>query len=225
MSKKGIDVSYCQRGLNWASVKSSGYEFAMIRAGNDPDNRFDTEFDNHVAQAIKYDIPFGVYWFMLANTPEQARLEASWCLQKFEKYKNKIRLPIYYDMEVQSTLKSAAVSEIADAFRGVIAAAGYSTGLYCSTGWITKIKQDVIDKFDSVWIAEWGNKCTYKGSYDIWQNGRTPTFGGKAADEDIMVRDIIENRQYMRDLQPIREGIELIRKTSERLEKLLSEGK
>lgn len=225
MAKKGIDVSYCQRGLNWASVKSSGYEFALIRAGNDPDNRFDTEFDNHVKQAIKYDIPFGVYWYMLANTPKQARLEASWCLQKIEQCKDKIRLPIYYDMEVQSTLNSSAVSEIADAFRGVIAADGYWTGLYCSTGWITKIKQDVIDKFDSVWIAEWGNECTYKGSYDIWQNGRTPTFGGKAADEDIMIRDIIENRQYMRDLQPLREGVELIRKTSERLEKLLSEGK
>lgn len=225
MSKKGIDVSYCQRGLNWASVKSSGYEFALIRAGNDPDNRFDTEFDNHVNQAIKYNIPFGVYWFMLANTPKQARLEASWCLQKIEKYRQKIQLPIYYDMEVQSTLKLSTVSEIADAFRQVISAGGYRTGLYCSTGWITKIKQNVIDRFDSVWIAEWGSECTYKGSYDIWQNGRTPTFGGKAADEDIMVRDIIENRQYMRDLQPLREGLELIRKTSERLEKLLSEGK
>lgn len=225
MAKKGIDVSYCQRGLNWASVKSSGYEFALIRAGNDPDNRFDTEFDNHVKQAIMYGIPFGVYWFMLANTPEQARLEASWCLQKIEQYKDKIRLPIYYDMEVQSTLNSGATSEIADAFRGVIAAAGYRAGLYCSTGWITKIKQDVIDKFDSVWIAEWGSKCTYKGSYDIWQNGRTPTFGGKAADEDIMVRDAIENRQYMIDLQPLREGIELIRSTADRLEKMISEGK
>lgn len=223
MAKKGIDVSYCQRGLNWSSVKSSGYEFAMIRAGNDPDNRFDTEFGNHVAQAIKYDIPFGVYWFMLANTPEQARLEASWCLQKIEKYKNKIRLPVYYDMEVQSTLKLSTVSEIADAFRGVIAAGGYRTGLYCSTGWITQISQSVIDKFDSVWIAQWGSYCTYKGNYDIWQNGRTPTFGGKAVDEDIMINDIIDIDRDKQSLQLIREGLDLIRSTADRLEKMISE--
>lgn len=225
MSKKGIDVSYCQRGLNWASVKSSGYEFALIRAGNDPDNRFDTEFDNHVKQAIKYDIPFGVYWFMLANTPEQARLEASWCLQKIEQYKDKIRLPIYYDMEVQSTLNSSAVSEIADAFRQVIAAGGYRTGLYCSTGWITKIKQPVIDKFDSVWIAEWCNKCTYKGSYDIWQNGRLPTFGGKEVDEDIMINDIIEPsitdfKQVIAAVNDPVKGLEIIRAMAARLEDL-----
>ncbi len=225
MAKKGIDVSYCQRGLNWTSVKSSGYEFALIRAGNDPVNRFDTEFDNHVAQAIKYDIPFGVYWFMLANTPELARLEASWCLQKIEKYKNKIHLPVYYDMEVQSTLKSSGVSEIADAFRGVIAAAGYRTGLYCSTGWITKIKQTVIDKFDSVWVAEWGNKCTYKGNYDIWQNGRTPTFGGMAVDEDIMINDIIDIDRDKQGLQLIREGLDLIRSTADRLDKMISDRK
>lgn len=191
MAKKGIDVSYCQRGLNWSSVKSSGYEFAIIRAGNDREHRYDTEFDNHVKQAIKYGIPFGVYWFMLANTPEQARYEASWCLQKIQQYKNDIRLPIYYDMEIQSTLLSTTVSDIADAFREVISAAGYRTGLYCSTGWITKIKQSIIDRFDSVWIAEWGNKCTYKGKYDIWQNGRTPKFGGMETDEDIMIEDII----------------------------------
>lgn len=226
MSKKGIDVSYCQRGLNWSSVKSSGYEFAVIRAGNDPDNRFDTEFDNHVAQAIKYDIPFGVYWFMLANTPEQARLEASWCLQKIEKYRSKIRLPIYYDIEVQSTLKSSTVSDIADAFRGVIAAAGYRAGLYCSTGWITKIRQEVIYRFDSVWIAEWGkNKCTYKGNYDIWQNGRKPTFGGMAVDEDIMINDIIDIDRDKQSLQLIREGLDLIRSTTDRLEKMISERK
>ena len=66
MSKKGIDLSYCQKGLNWSAVKSSGYEFAVIRAGNDLKLRFDTEFEYHVENAKKYKIPFGFYWYGLA---------------------------------------------------------------------------------------------------------------------------------------------------------------
>lgn len=193
MSKKGIDVSYCQKGLNWSAVKSSGYEFAVIRAGNDLKTRFDTEFEYHVENAKKYKIPFGIYWFGLALTGEQAKTEAAWCLQKIEKYKSDLQLPVYYDLETPDALTNGKASEIADGFRSVISTAGYRTGLYCSRGWITKVSKDVVDKFDSIWIADWGDCCKYTGAYDIWQNGRTPKFGGMAVDEDIMVNDIISS--------------------------------
>lgn len=225
MSIRGLDVSYCQEGIKWDAVKDYAYQFIIIRAGNDMKNRYDTLFEDNIKECIKRGFDIGIYWHALACTPDQAATEARWCIEKINAWRDHITLPVYYDLEVANVLYQPNVSEIVDAFRSVIKENGFRTGLYCSTGWITMIKQDVIDKFESVWIAEWGNKCTYKGSYDIWQNGRTPTFGGTAADEDIMVRDIIENRQYMRDLQPLREGVELIRKTSERLEKLLSEGK
>lgn len=202
MSKKGIDVSYCQKGLNWSAVKSSGYEFAVIRAGNDLKTRFDTEFEYHVENAKKYKIPFGVYWYGLALDGEQAKTEAAWCLQKIEKYKSDLQLPVYYDLETPDALTKGKASEIAEGFRSVIDAAGYRTGLYCSRGWITKVSKDVVDKFDSIWIADWGDCCRYTGAYDIWQNGRTPKFGGMAVDEDIMVRDIIttDNNTIAREI-------------------------
>lgn len=202
MSKKGIDVSYCQKGLNWGTVTLLGYEFAVIRAGNDFKTRFDTEFDNHVESAKKYNIPFGVYWYGLALDGEQAKTEAAWCLQKIEKYKSDLRLPVYYDLETLDALTNGKTSEIAEGFRSVIAAAGYRTGLYCSRGWISKVSKDVVDKFDSIWIADWGECCKYTGNYDIWQNGRAPKIGGIATDEDIMVRDIIatDNNTIAREI-------------------------
>lgn len=188
---KGLDISYCQKGMSWDQVVNDGYKFVIIRAGNDMKYRIDTELKNHMEAAIAHNIPIGVYWFGLAYTPEQAATESAWCIDAIKPYKDKIRLPVYYDMEVADVLKSSAASAIADAFRGGIAAAGYRTGLYCSTGWIPKINQSVVNKFDSVWIAEWGDKCNYKGKFDIWQNGQTPRVGSVVADLDIMYNDII----------------------------------
>jgi GH25 family lysozyme M1 (1,4-beta-N-acetylmuramidase) len=114
-------------------------------------------------------------------------------------------------------LKSSAASAIADTFRAGIAAAGYRTGLYCSTGWIPFINQTVVDKFDSVWIAEWGSKCDYKGKYDIWQNGETPRVGPVVADLDIMYNDIIAPdgndvaREILKHLESIDTSTDTIR--------------
>lgn len=193
MSIKGLDISYCQKGMSWDQVVKDGYKFVIIRTGNDMKTRIDTAFKNHMEAAIAHNIPIGVYWFGLAYTPEQAATEAAWCVEAIRPYKDKIRLPVYYDMEIADVLKSSAASAIADSFRSGIAAAGYRTGLYCSTGWIPFINQSVVDKFDSVWIAEWDNpnKCSYKGKYDIWQNGETPRVGPVVADLDIMYNNII----------------------------------
>ena len=188
---KGLDISYCQKGMSWDQVVNDGYKFVIIRAGNDMNTRIDTQLKNHMEAAISHNIPIGVYWFALANTPEQAATEAAWCIEAIAPYKNKIRLPVYYDMEVTDVLKGSHASAIADTFRQKIQAAGYRTGLYCSTGWISYINQAVVNMFDSVWIAEWSAKCNYKGKYDIWQNGQTPRIGPVVADLDIMYNYII----------------------------------
>lgn len=192
MSKYGIDISYCQKGIDWNEIEKK-CDFVIIRAGNDMQNRFDTCFLSHITEAHKRKIPIGIYWYGLAYNAEQAKQEAEWLIDYINKnnIRSYIELPIYYDEEIQEVLQRCDVSGIVDAFRQTIANAGFKTGLYCSTGWITCIKNDIVNKFNSVWIAEWSNHCSYTGKYDIWQTGKTPKFGTVVADEDIMLNNIL----------------------------------
>ena len=211
---RGLDVSYCQRGIKWDTVKDNAYQFIIIRAGNDMKNRYDTLFDDNIKECIKRGFDIGIYWYALACTPDQAATEARWCIEKINPWRENITLPVYYDLEVADVLNQPNVSEIVDAFRSVIKENGFRTGLYNSRGWIQKINQATINKFDSIWIADWGASCKYTGKYDIWQNGKTPSFGPVVADEDIMVNDIIQrpkNVQILKDLDTIEDCIKHLR--------------
>lgn len=227
MSLYGLDISYCQKGISWSEVKNKGVKFVLIRAGNDLHNRYDTQFDDHIKHALELNIPVGIYWYALARTPEQARQEALWCIEKISDYKSKLSLPVYYDVEEVDILNASNCSAIVDAFRSTMQSKGYRTGLYCSTGWIVKINQAVVNMHDSVWIAEWGDRCNYKGRYDIWQTGKTPRFGSVVADEDIMINDIIKRQsldlskndiaEIKKELEQIKAQISLIGQSVQRI--------
>ena len=50
--KKGIDVSYHQGDIDWASVKASGIEFAMLRAGYGQGN-IDEKFHEYAKECTR----------------------------------------------------------------------------------------------------------------------------------------------------------------------------
>ena len=76
MYRKGIDVSKWQGSVDWQAVKDDGIEFAMLRAGYGQGN-IDPQFERNASECTRLGIPFGVYWFSYAYTPEMARREAS----------------------------------------------------------------------------------------------------------------------------------------------------
>ena len=69
--RRGIDVSYHQGNIDWASVKASGVEFAMLRAGYGQGN-IDKKFHEYAKECTRLGIPFGVYWFSYAYNPTMA---------------------------------------------------------------------------------------------------------------------------------------------------------
>ena len=79
-TKQGVDISYCQKQVDWNKV--SGIDFAILRAGYGRyTNQKDSMFESHYAGAKKIGLPVGAYWYSYATTPEDAEKEADACIE------------------------------------------------------------------------------------------------------------------------------------------------
>ncbi|MBS7369452.1 MAG: glycoside hydrolase family 25 protein [Oscillospiraceae bacterium] len=174
VSKKGIDVSYAQGAVDWAEVRASGIEFAMIRAsrGAVSDKKpmaKDVTFDYNITQAQLCGINVGVYHYLYATTVEEAREEAKFFLSVIEPYK--ITYPVVLDIEeeYQAALGIEAVTAIARAFLDEVSAAGYYAMIYANKAWLTtRLDMRLLSDYD-VWLAQWHTVPTYTGSFGMWQ--------------------------------------------------------
>lgn len=197
MTKKftGIDVSSHQKTIVWADA-APHIDFAIIRAGYGKNN-IDSRAETNVTGCIKYNIPFGLYWFSYAYTPEMARQEARYLI---EFAKGSIPLmPLYYDFEYDSAefarkkgvvVTPALVREMATAFCDELEANGYYAGIYCNGDYAKNVYGDsILSRYD-VWYADWtgdepDRKC------NLWQNsdrGSVPGISGKV-DTDVAFID------------------------------------
>ena len=139
MSKKGIDVSYAQGKIDWEKVKKSGVEFAMIRAcyGWDNDEQIDRYFRYNVAGCEAAGLPYGLYHYSYAKTPEEAKKEAAFFLRVIKGMKPEY--PVVFDLEdtSQQRLGKETLTAIAKAFLSEVESAGYYAMLYANKYWLT----------------------------------------------------------------------------------------
>ena len=175
--RKGIDLSTWQKTVSWPTVKASGVEFVMLRAGfgTTPDNMFDT----HINGALSVGIPVGAYWFSYALNAEDAKAEAQKCLEIIKPYK--LDYPIAYDFEYDSVKKAAAkgvtitkdlATAIVKAFCDEIAAAGYTPYIYANPDYLKSyIDKEKVGR--EIWLAAWQNedppKINKAAECRIWQ--------------------------------------------------------
>ncbi|MCM1253543.1 MAG: glycoside hydrolase family 25 [Clostridium sp.] len=184
----GIDVSKYQGTIDWAKVKASGVDFAMIRVGyrakstgeifEDPTARYNMQ------EAQAAGVMIGAYFFSSAVTKEEAKEEAAFTKDIIAKYK--ITYPVAFNCEdFQSSdsrqygLDIEARTALACAFLDEIAAAGYTPMFYASKGeldgnaqWNT---QTLSSKY-KIWVAQYPDKpypetasSSYAGTHDMWQ--------------------------------------------------------
>lgn len=166
---KGIDVSEHQGIIDFNKVKNEGIKFVIIRAGfGGKTGRKDYYFETNYKNAKAAGLLVGAYWYNYAKTPEGAKIEA-------EKFKEALKgktfeMPIYYDVEEASLYKTKTkeqISEIIDTFLKDMEKDGYFVGLYKSKYYLINYTTPYIRQRYSIWIAEWGNKQTYKAP--LWQ--------------------------------------------------------
>lgn len=180
---KGIDVSQYQGNIDYNKTK---VDFVIIRAGYGKfKDQKDPYFEKNYKNAKAAGLNVGAYWYSYAQSEEEARLEAKTCLEVIKG--KKFEYPIYFDLEERSQFNKgkAFCSKLVTAFCSEIEKAGYYAGLYISRSPLqTYISSDVAKKY-ALWIAEYGNKCNYSGSYGMWQYSSTGRVNGIAGNVDL----------------------------------------
>lgn len=170
---KGIDVSswngeYNSNGyyvgpVNWSKVKAEGIDFAILRAGygwEDYPYQNDNDFVHNVKGCVDNDIPFGIYFYSYATTPYEASLEAQYLIRELNEYipsyKNKMTLPIAYDLEesYHYTMSSTNLTNIILTFCNALQAQGYDAMVYGNTSTFNNMNLSTLQANDiSFWYA------------------------------------------------------------------------
>lgn len=187
-AKRVVDVSEWQHEIDWHAVKASGVDYAIIRCGfGDMTKRDDKYWLENVRGCQEAGIPFGVYLYSYAATPESASSEADHalaCLAKAGLTPSQVGLPIYFDME-DKAMDGADYAALASAFCDKITAAGYEAGVYASLNWWNnRLTDPVFDQWYK-WQAAYNTTIgltfedfkDFRNCKGIWQfssRGRVP---------------------------------------------------
>ena len=190
---RGIDVSEYNGVIDWAQVKASGVEFAIIRLGYRGWGSGvlveDSRFRQNVQGAAANGIRVGVYFVTQAVNEVEAVEEASMVLGIIRNYS--VSYPVFLDVETSGgkgsgradSISVATRTAVCNAFCRTIANSGYRTGIYANKTWL----DDYIDTPQiagyNIWVAQYHTEPTYNRTrYDMWQHtssGSVPGIGGK----------------------------------------------
>lgn len=201
-TRRGIDVSEWQGDIDWARVKASGVEFAILRVGG----RYygsggiydDTKFAQNIQGALAAGIDVGVYFFSTAVTAEEAAQEADYVLGKISAYN--ITMPVVYDWEAGSSayrnygLDPYALTRCANAFISRVQAAGYSPMVYFNdeTGYFGYDLRRLTNC--PHWLAEYHittpNIPTFYYDFAMWQYSDRGTVDGVSGNVDMDIQFI-----------------------------------
>lgn len=180
-ARRIIDVSEHNGNIDWAQVKASGVNAAIIRCGYGNDYSFqdDKKWQQNVRGCLENNIPFGVYIYSYATNASMARSEAEHVLRTIREAgldASKVTMPIYLDLEDDSILRTDLAST-AKVFAEAIRSQGFEMGVYASLNWWEGLLTDPCFNDWSKWVAEWnaGMGLTYSGFSDfknsngVWQ--------------------------------------------------------
>ena len=201
----GVDVSKWQGKIDWAKVKKSGIDFAIIRIGFRGENGViykDDCADYNIQQADKAGVLVGVYFFSTATTAAEALEEAEWTVSAVAGYP--ISYPIVYDCEgfksSESRMYGLSNSQRTDnalAFLKYVEQKGYEGMLYSAKNELdNSLYWDTarIENSYSVWVARYPNAPypqtatpDYGGKYDMWQYTDKGSVNGISGNTDMSV--------------------------------------
>ena len=175
MSLKGIDVSNANGRVDWDKLKGN-IDFAILRCGYGSNmvSQDDKQWAHNVVECSRLNIPWGAYLYSYAMSTAEAESEAAHALRLLEGQKP--AYPVYIDMEDADGYKSKRggiskqmATDICRIFCERINAAGYTAGVYASKDWATN-RLDMAQLSNwTFWLAQYNERITYTGQYDMWQ--------------------------------------------------------
>lgn len=182
---KGIDVSFAQDRIDWDKLKGN-IDFAIIRCGygNNQTDQDDVQWARNVAECNRLGIPWGTYLYSYAASAADAGSEAAHVLRLLKGLKP--TYPVYIDMEHDAAFRSRALStQICKIFCETVSAAGFTAGVYANKDWATnRLDMTQLSKY-TFWLAQYNERITYTGKYDMWQYSSNGTMPGITGEVDL----------------------------------------
>lgn len=161
--KKGIDVSYCQDGMDFNAAAAAGATFCIVRAGRlgDSGARYlDTSFISNINGAIAAGMKVGLYFYTKAMTVEQAAGDAAFMAAVIEEYCRGTDLAagVWYDVEdgeTTGTCDNETITAICSRFICEMNDAGIkNVGIYSFYDWLAnRIDTDELADYVPYWPA------------------------------------------------------------------------
>ena len=193
-SHLGIDVSEWNGVIDWATA-SQYVEFAIIRVGygktNDGEPYLDDQFENNVKGCEQYGIPYGIYFYGMAVSPECAMMEADFVLQQTLGKNHIPDLPIFYDVEEKNgnlALSKDKLFTVISAFCTLIEDMGLHAGVYSMLSAFNEKLTDSRYAKWCTWVAQIYRYCEYTKGMNMWQyswTGKIPGIGNGKTDVDL----------------------------------------
>lgn len=170
----GIDVSYHQGAIDWNAVKSSGVQFAFVRAGSFKSGT-DAFYHQNMKGAVSAGIPVGIYVYSYATTPEMAANEGLFAVSVAKDYP--VSLPIAYDIEDawHKGMSADQLQALINSFCNTVKAGGYYPIVYSSKSWF---EQRIGSIPWDIWVAQYNTSCSFSRPYTFWQCTSSGTVAG-----------------------------------------------
>jgi len=180
----GIDVSVWQGpNVDFNKVKAAGKNFVILRAGIGTST--DKYFESNYKKAKAAGMNVGVYWYAKAMTEKESKNEAQHCLNAISG--KKLEYPVYYDIEQKEILAKGRsfCSAIATNFCSFMESNKKFCGIYASKSYFDSYFNDKVKKDYSIWVAQYNSRCTYTGSYGMWQKSSSGSVNGISGNVDL----------------------------------------
>lgn len=136
----------------------------------------DKKFEENRAKCKELNIPYGVYFFPTSITVQEAVQEADWVYALIKD--DKLAFPVFADSEMAESKNKTGRSDRLSkqdrttylvAFLERLKEHGIKCGIYASTSWYKDRLNDSVLLSYPHWVAQYSNKCTYKGAKIGWQ--------------------------------------------------------
>lgn len=173
----GIDVSSHQGQIDWAAVKASGIEFAIVRLGyrgyNSGTLHTDEMASQNLSGAKAAGLKIGAYFFSQAITTAEAREEAQLALQVLGGMA--LDLPLVYDWEyVNETARTGSLApeilmDCIHTFCGEVERKGYEPMVYFNRHLAQDMLQLEYLTCYPFWLAMYSDQMTYPYKIRFWQ--------------------------------------------------------
>lgn len=184
---KGIDVYRGQGNIDWSSVRDSGIQFVILKAGGSDDGFYtDAAFERNYAGAKAAGIAVGAYYYVGRNCTSKADGIAD--AKRFAKIieGKQFEFPVYIDLEATSPADRTGATDACIGFCEYMESQGYYCGIYASdiSGFIDRLELKRLSEFDK-WVARYGSQPKMVSAYGIWQYSDTGHVPGISGNVDL----------------------------------------